>query len=495
MGFRGTFKIEIAGVALFLACSPMKPNLQSKNLSSSTCTSSVARVQSLPKREVHIRRNIEAGQRLNIVLNKVCMGISENRGLQAVEIESSSELTPEDLQDFANESPCIEEISESNVWKTEAVPNDPYYSQQGHLQNLNYSASNDVFFGSNGITTSQQVVIAIVDSGVAIDHPDLRNRLWQNSGEIAGNGRDDDGNGFVDDVNGYNFASDNGNPRPETWSSDPGGEGHGTHVAGLAAAQSNNGLGVAGIAGSNVQIMALNIFGSEPYSNSSYAYNAINYAIDNGADVINLSLSSIGRDDTIGNAIARALSSGIVVVVAAGNDGRELDSSYFVTPASFGGSRPGLITVGASDSATSSKTDFSNFSTTLVEIAAPGSENTTGSQGLLSTFVGTSYTRMAGTSMATPVVAGAAALTIAFLRARGNDPSPGTVENLITTSGRVQAGLSLIKGSKQLDLLSLAQLLNSNYPAPTGGSTGASTGGSGSSTGSTGGGWPPPPCR
>ncbi len=246
---------------------------------------------------------------------------------------------------------------------------------------------------ANGYT-GQGVVVAVIDTGVDYNHEDLKNNIWTNTKEIAGNGIDDDGNGYVDDIYGWNFDSNNNNISDDN--------GHGTHVSGTIAGE-NNGYGVTGIA-YNAKIMpikALNESGSGSYSAIA---NGIYYAVDNGANVINLSLGGSYSSRTLKSAVEYASSKGVTVVMAAGNDG---DSSpdYPARYANKSG-----IAVGAVDK-NNQLADFSNRAgdNQLAYVTAPGVK-------IYSSLPNNQYGAYSGTSMATPHVAGVVALMLSANR-------------------------------------------------------------------------------
>jgi hypothetical protein len=265
--------------------------------------------------------------------------------------------------------------------------------------------------------TGQGVVVAVIDSGVDINHEDLRDNIWRNTGEIEDNGIDDDGNGYIDDINGWNFGvgQNNNNVLPGTTTI---GQGHGTHVAGTIAAMNNN-LGATGIA-YNAQIMAIrmgDVSAQGYFTNSGNLANAIRYAVDNGARVINMSLG--WSDSTeLGNALAYAASHNVVVVSAAGN---EAASSPGV-PATYATQHG--IAVGAVNS-NKAMASFSNRAglPPLDYVVAPG-------VGIYSTLPNNTYASRSGTSMASPHVAGVAAL---MLSANPN-LTAAQVEDIITQS-------------------------------------------------------------
>ena len=183
--------------------------------------------------------------------------------------------------------------------------------------------------------SGKEIIVAIVDTGVDNSHPELQGMLWTNSDEIAGNGIDDDGNGYIDDVHGWNFY--NNSNKTFVGSEDD----HGTHGAGTIAAISDNGTGVSGIANSeNIKVMSVKALGGNDGSGTTASIiRAIQYAEKNGADICNLSLGTTNHDVALYQAIAN---SNMLFVVAAGNDGRNTDStpSY---PASY--DLPNIISV------------------------------------------------------------------------------------------------------------------------------------------------------
>jgi len=235
------------------------------------------------------------------------------------------------------------------------------------------------------LTTGRaDVVVAVIDSGVDLDHPDLAANIWVNPGEVPGNGLDDDENGFVDDVNGWDFYSNDSDPNPDLGDGIQGDRNvaHGTLVAGTIAAVGNDGVGVTGAAW-NVQIMALKVFTDDGFADDFGILEAITYAAENVADVINLSLGALLNEpvpvaDPLTEAvIAAAHSAGVVVIAAAGNE----SSSNPSTPASA----THAISVGANDYGSvywaftgapwgtdpSGRAFFSNYGR-YVDVVAPG---------------------------------------------------------------------------------------------------------------------------
>jgi subtilisin family serine protease len=267
--------------------------------------------------------------------------------------------------------PSVEAVEPHRRARAFYTPNDPDLSLYWGLGVIRATAAWDH-------TTGAGVVVAVVDSGVELTHPDLSANLWTNPGEIPTNGLDDDANGFVDDVRGWNFAYDNDDPTDDN--------GHGTHVAGTVSSTADNSEGGAGVA-FDAQIMALkglDFFGDGSFQSLA---NAILYAVDNGADVINASWGGEGSESTLSSAVAYAISHGVVFVAAAGNGdpltGLPINVANF-TPASL----PGVIAVGATD-ITDTRASFSNFGTKLA-VTAPGVD-------VRSTWLGGSYLEESGT--------------------------------------------------------------------------------------------------
>jgi len=239
-------------------------------------------------------------------------------------------------------------------------------------------------------TGSSNIIVAVIDTGIDYTHPDLAANIWVNSGEIAGNGIDDDGNGYVDDIHGYDFYNEDGDPMDD--------HGHGTHVSGTIGAVGNNGIGVAGVV-QNVQMMALKFLSANGSGWTSDAVRALDYAVANGAVISNNSWGGGGNSSTLNAAIDRAQAAGHIFIAAAGNAGsnNDLTPSY---PASY--TQTNVISVAATDQ-NDQLAWFSNFGATSADVAAPGVS-------IYSTMPGNSYGYMSGTSMATPHVSGLAAL-------------------------------------------------------------------------------------
>lgn len=297
-----------------------------------------------------------------------------------------------------------------------AIPNDPYFGDQWGL-----NSSSDIDIDAPeawDLTTGDpNLVVAVIDSGIQPDHPDLAANLWINPGEIAGNGADDDGNGYVDDLHGWDWYYEDNDPSD--------GSGHGTHVAGTVGAAGNNGVGVSGVVWQG-KLMALKFLSDRGSGYTSDAIRALEYAVDKAVRVSNNSWGGGSYSQALSDAIGAAGSAGHLFVAAAGNDGRNNDAtpSY---PSSYG--HDNIIAVAAVDQS-GALTSWSNYGASSVDIGAPGSS-------ILSTTIRSGYAYKSGTSMAAPHVTGVAAL----LYGLHPDWSYGQVRNQILSAARPLASL------------------------------------------------------
>jgi thermitase len=299
--------------------------------------------------------------------------------------------------------PGVEYAEPDYIAEPTHEPNDPYYGDgtQWGPQKIQAPLSWDLCTGDPG------VVIAVVDWGVDLQHPDLQAKMWTNPGEIPDNGIDDDGNGYIDDVYGWDFANGDNDPQDDY--------GHGSHVAGIAAAATDNGVGIAGVA-FNSRIMAVKVGdGTTGKAKSSHITDGIIYAADNGAKVINLSLGANVWTSYMQSAVNYAWGAGCVLVGAAGND----NSSLPFFPAAY----DNVIGVSSTDQS-DVRASSSNYGS-YIAVAAPGVS-------IYSTYWngGSTYAYGGGTSMAAPHVAGLAALLFAQDGTRSN----ATVRSLIESS-------------------------------------------------------------
>jgi subtilisin family serine protease len=275
-------------------------------------------------------------------------------------------------------------------------PNDPSFSQQWAHQVIQSVQAWDLSQGSS------EVVVAVIDTGTDHNHNDLRDNIWRNPDEIAGNGIDDDGNGYVDDTIGWNFVNNSNSPMADD---NPGN--HGTHVAGIIGAVGNNGIGVIG-ASPRVKIMPLKFLSASGSGNISAAVKAIDYAISKRVKIMSNSWGGPQYSQALADAVGRARQAGILFIAAAGNGGSDgvgdnNDSSPNY-PSNI--SSNNVIAVAASNSS-DSLTRFSNYGARTVHIVAPG-------ENIYSTKNDNTYQNLSGTSMATPLVSGVVALMYAL---------------------------------------------------------------------------------
>ena len=272
------------------------------------------------------------------------------------------------------------------------TPNDPQYGSQYHLPKMQLPTA------WNTQTGNPSIIVAITDNGTAYNHPDLSQNIWVNAGEIPSNGIDDDGNGFIDDVRGWDFNFNDNDPNPA------GSDNHGTHTAGIAAAVTNNAVGVAGVAGGNgspttgVRIMPIRWEGANGWTAAMVA-NSYTYAANNGAKIVSASYNFDGwaSNNTVITAFNYSYSLGVLHFNSAGNNNQNNPARSVFTQA---------LMVASTDS-NDVKSSFSNYGT-FADISAPGSNVL--SLSASSSGTSFSYATLSGTSMSTPNAAGVAAL-------------------------------------------------------------------------------------
>jgi subtilisin family serine protease len=302
---------------------------------------------------------------------------------------------------WAADTTWVEYVEPDFVITGQALPNDPSFGQLWGLHNTGQSggvvdADIDAPEAWNVTTGSRNVVIAVIDTGVDYTHRDLAANIWQNPGEIPGDGIDNDGNGFIDDVYGWDFVNRDADPMDD--------EGHGTHVAGTIGAVGNNGSGVTGVAW-NVSIMPLKFLDRNGSGTTTGAIAALNYATrmrrDFGVNIIatNNSWGGGGFSTGLRDAIDAGGRAGILFVAAAGNEANNNDA-FASYPASY--TSEAIISVAAT-TRENQLASFSNYGVSSVDIGAPG-------QQIYSTLPGNTYGSYSGTSMAAPHVAGTVAL-------------------------------------------------------------------------------------
>jgi len=310
-----------------------------------------------------------------------------------------------------------------------SLPNDPGFGQQWAFENSGQAgglAGADIrLLEAWALTRGRpEVVVAVVDDGIDLTHPDLAPNLWRNPGEIANNNHDDDGNGYADDIHGWNFYDNNANVQATS--------SHGTHVAGVIGAVADNQTGGVGVA-PRVKLMPIKFLPATGPGFTSDAILAIQYGTNNGAHLSNNSWGGGGYSSVLHYVIEQASQRGRLFVAAAGNKGSNNDH-IALYPASY--NLPNILAVAATDSRDRLAT-FSNYGQTSVHLAAPG-------DAIWSTVVGGGYGYLSGTSMAAPMATGAAALLLsanpALTPAALRADLMASVEPIAALQGRVQAG-------------------------------------------------------
>ncbi|MBX3413494.1 MAG: S8 family serine peptidase [Pirellulales bacterium] len=317
-------------------------------------------------------------------------------------IESRPDISFDVLQTELARMPGFRRLEPDFVVGLDAtIPNDPSFTSTWGLHNTGQSggvvdADIDAPEAWDIHTGTGSVVVGVVDTGVDYNHPDLAANMWVNPGEIPGNGIDDDNNGYIDDIHGWDFLNNDNDPFDD--------RGHGTHVAGTIAAVGNNNVGVTGV-NWNAKIMALKFLGANGKGGTVDAIEAINYAAmmkrDHGINVVvtNHSWGGGGFSSFLRDAMAASATQNILFVAAAGNDSSDTDLIPHY-PSSY--DLDSVISVAAT-TRTDALASFSNFGKVTVDLGAPG-------QAILSTTPNNTYSNYNGTSMATPHVAGVAAL-------------------------------------------------------------------------------------
>ncbi|MBX0311929.1 MAG: S8 family serine peptidase [Sulfurihydrogenibium sp.] len=385
--------------------------------------------------------------------------ISETLNIHVIKLPPNMKVE-DALKKYRND-PNVE-YAEPNyiIRKLETTPNDKYYSSQWGLVKV---LANKVWDTCKG---SDNTIVAVIDTGMDLNHSDLKNHIWKNPGETDCNdGIDNDNNGFIDDCYGWNFASDNNNTQDD--------DGHGTHVAGIIGAVTNNSEGVAGL-NWYIKLMPVRILDSKGEGSIANAVRGIDYAVKNGAKIINLSLgypgscSYVPPDQALYDAIKFAGDRGVLVVAAAGNYGCNNDKTP-MWPASF--KLPNIISVGASDQ-NDNVAYFSNYGQKTVHLLAPGTD-------IFSTYFDktnnqsqSTYKSLSGTSMAAPFVTGAAALLMSCLnnatiyeikeRIVSSVDVFDKLSNITISSGRLNIYNALNNPLKPIRPTGLSVVLNNN---------------------------------
>lgn len=326
-----------------------------------------------------------------------------------------------------NANPLVEVAEPNYIYRINKTPNDPMYGKLWGILNVG-QADPKGQTGTAGIdinvekawdiqTGTKEKIIAVIDTGVDYNHPDLKPNMWVNEAELNGKaGVDDDGNGVVDDIYGYNAVNNTGNPKDD--------QGHGSHCAGTIAAKGDDGVGIVGV-NWDARIMAVKFLDKNGSGTLENAIKSIDYAVKMGANVLSNSWGGGAYSQTLFDAIKRSEIAGAIFIAAAGNSYSNNDSNP-AYPATY--QIDNVVSVAAIDNK-GKKADFSNYGKKTVHIAAPGVNiySTTGGK----------YDTFSGTSMATPHVAGVAALLWA------NEPhlTAAQIKERLLKTARPLAGL------------------------------------------------------
>lgn len=318
-----------------------------------------------------------------------------------LEVERGREF---ETADSLKKDPDVEFAEPNFFLKPVQIPNDAKFGEQWSLRNTGQTIA-----GKKGVAGadvrapgawdlskgSDSVIVAVIDTGVQISHPDLASKMWKNQAEIPNNNADDDGNGYVDDYDGWDFYNN------DKTVYDDSGDFHGTHVAGIVGAATNNRAGVAGL-NWKIKIMSLKFIGSFGYGTVADSVKAMEYATRKNAKIINASYGSYSFSNAEYAAIGKLKQRGVLFVAAAGNssDNNDAVPAY---PASY--NHDNIISVGSSDN-TDRASSFSNSGPFTVDLFAPG-------ENIISTFPQNNYKLLSGTSMAAPHVSGIAAMLFA----------------------------------------------------------------------------------
>ena len=317
----------------------------------------------------------------------------------------------------------------ASAFEQDYTPNDTALRYQTYLDMINIGPS-----WSNDLELNKEVVVAVLDSGMDLDHPDLAANVWINIDEIADDGIDNDGNSYIDDIFGWDFVASDNSPYPDIGDDfDYAAVNHGTVIAGIIAA-SRNDSGIIGIA-PEAKIMPLRVLDEKGSGNTLVLSQAIEYAIENGADIINFSLVGEFYDKLLQDAIKKAYDNGIMIVAASGNQEKEgisldIDPRYPVCDID-GVNRVFGVAAVNKDKVLAS---FSNYGEACIDISAPGEDfySTTyydATKPRLKTFYKGGWN---GTSVAAPTVSA----TMALIKMQYPELRPYDIYNIITTSSQ-----------------------------------------------------------
>lgn len=355
----------------------------------------------------------------------------------------SLEALPNAL-DTAVAQPSASAVEPDYVRQAILVPNDPKYLD-GTLWGLNQASDADIDApeGWNVRSSAGAVIVAVIDTGIKTTHQDLAANMWRNSAEIAGNKIDDDANGFVDDIFGCDAYNNDGDPTDD--------QGHGSHCAGTIGGTGNNGIGVTGVAW-GIKLMGCKFLSATGSGADSDAVRCIDYARSKGAKILSNSWGGGGAGVSLQSAIERTRTAGLIFVAAAGNEGRNTDSSPSY-PASL--ATDNIVSVAAT-TRIDTLASFSNYGSVTTDLGAPG-------EGIYSSVStsDTAYEIYSGTSMATPHVAGVLALLVAQFP---TESYSAIITRLLNGTDKIPALAGKTKSAGRLNLANA--LLGATTPTP-----------------------------
>lgn len=381
------------------------------------------------------QKNITIAEKMNVSFGNFYSVIAEDK----VAVDSISAnpdvLYIEENQEYTyspvNVGAVLEDASYSKQWglKNTGKNSGPFWAPGKKGEDINAEGVWKLSRGSN------ELKIAVIDTGVDHTHKDLKANMWVNEAEKNGEaGVDDDGNGYVDDIHGYDFANNDGDPKD--------GHGHGTHCAGIIGAVHDRN-GVRGVM-NKVKIIGIKFLTDKGSGTTENAIKSIDYAIKVGANVMSNSWGGGGFSQALKDSIIAANEAGIIFVAAAGNSRRNNDTSD-TYPANY--EVENVISVGAMDGA-GKKASFSNYGKKTVHVFAPGKD-------IISTVKNNGYQKMSGTSMATPFVSGAMGL----LLSRNPNMSPAEAREQLTATSVKNGSLDSYTVSGRMDALRLVKNL------------------------------------
>ena len=402
-----------------------------------------------PRYIIQFRQVVKASG-ISIMSEATALGISPAQIVGSIPGDRliAARLSDQQLAELKGQ-PEVELIEPDHLISVQYTPNDPFLSSLYGLIGPKGIQATNAWDTTKG---DPDAIVAVIDTGIDYNHPDLVNNVWTNGGETPSNGIDDDGNGYVDDYYGYDFANEDGDPFDD--------HGHGTHVSGTVAASGDNAIGVVGVAWHS-RVLAIKTIGASGLGAYFDIIQGIDYLIklkQSGVPIvcINLSLGGLEFSGALQKAFQKADENDILVVAAAGNSSENADKEPQY-PAAFNFSN--IISVAATGSE-GTLAPFSNFGRKSVDVAAPGVDIL--STNLLAS-INAPYIERSGTSMASPHVAGIAALIAAInpeLTARQIRTSilttvtaAATLAGITATGGIVDAEAALADAAPKVRML------------------------------------------